>query len=225
MHVLIVEDDASIALVERKSLEQEGFDVSVIGLGVEALEAFASLSPDLVVLDQRLPDMDGLDVLRAIRQTSRVPVIIVTALDDEALIVESLDLGADDYVVKPFKTPELLARVRAVLRRTAVASDRTGPISHRDIVMDDRSRRVTKGGVELALTRIEFAILLLLMRRPGDAIDREEIAGAIWNMPAARIGKSLDVHMSVLRKKLGDDPKAPSYIETVRGVGFRISAD
>jgi DNA-binding response OmpR family regulator len=223
MRVLIVEDDASIALVEQKSLEHEGFEVAVSGLGAHALETFTSWSPDLVVLDHRLPDMDGLDVLRTIRQTSRVPVVIVTALDDEALVVDSLDLGADDYIVKPFKTPELLARVRAVLRRTAPSSDRAGPVSHRDIVIDDRARRVTKAGSEVALTRIEFDVLLMLMRRPGEAVDREEIADAIWSLPAARIGKSLDVHMSVLRKKLGDDPKAPSYIETVRGVGFRLA--
>jgi DNA-binding response OmpR family regulator len=225
MRVLIVEDEPSIALVERKSLEHEGFEVAVSGLGSHALEIFSGWAPDLVVLDQRLPDMDGLDVLRAIRQTSRVPVVIVTALDDEALVVESLDLGADDYIVKPFKTPELLARVRAVLRRTAVPIDRAGPLSNRDLVMDAPARRVTKGGTEVALTRIEFDILLLLMRRPGEAVDREEIADAIWSLPAARIGKSLDVHMSVLRKKLGDDPKAPSYIETVRGVGFRLAED
>jgi len=224
MRVLIVEDDASIALVERRALEHEGFEVTVKGSGGEAIDAFASLSPDLVVLDQRLPDIDGMDVLRSIRLTSRVPVIVVTAVDDEELVVESLDLGADDYVVKPFKTPELMARVRAVLRRSAVVPDRPGPYSFRDIVMDDRARRVTRDGVELPLTRIEFDILRLLMRRPGDAVDREEIATEIWNLPAVRIGKSLDVHMSVLRKKLGDDPKAPSYIETVRGVGFRIGA-
>jgi len=222
MRVLIVEDDESIALIEQKALEIEGFEVRVHASGAEAVETIASWAPDLVVLDQRLPDMDGREVLRSVRLTSYVPVVIVTALDDEALIVESLDLGADDYVVKPFKIPELMARVRAVLRRTAVIPERDGPISYRDITMDDRARRVTKAGVELALTRIEFDILRLLMRRPGDAVDREEIAGVIWNMPAARIGKSLDVHMSVLRKKLGDDPKAPSYIETVRGVGFRM---
>jgi DNA-binding response OmpR family regulator len=222
MRVLIVEDDESIALIEQKALEIEGFEVRVHASGADAVETIASWAPDLVVLDQRLPDMDGREVLRSVRLTSYVPVVIVTALDDEALIVESLDLGADDYVVKPFKIPELMARVRAVLRRTAVIPERDGPISYRDITMDDRARRVTKAGVELALTRIEFDILRLLMRRPGDAVDREEIAGVIWNMPAARIGKSLDVHMSVLRKKLGDDPKAPSYIETVRGVGFRM---
>ena len=222
MRVLIVEDDESIALIEQKALESEGFEVRVQASGAEAVETIASWSPDLVVLDQRLPDIDGREVLRSVRLTSHVPVVIVTALDDEALIVESLDLGADDYVVKPFKIPELMARVRAVLRRKAVTPERDGPISYRDIAMDDRARRVTKAGAELALTRIEFDILRLLMRRPGDAVDREEIAGAIWNMPAARIDKSLDVHMSVLRKKLGDDPKAPSYIETVRGVGFRM---
>jgi DNA-binding response OmpR family regulator len=223
MRVLIVEDDASIALVEQKALEHEGFEVCVRDTGAQAIEVFPGFNPDLVLLDQRLPDIEGREVLRSIRETSQVPIVVVTAFDDEALVVESLDLGADDYIVKPFKVPELMARVRAVMRRTTPA-DRAGPFEHRDIVMDDRARRVTKAGVELALTKIEFDILRLLLRRPGEAVDREEIAGSIWNLPAARIGKSLDVHMSVLRKKLGDDPRAPSYIETVRGVGFRIAA-
>jgi len=224
MRVLIVEDDPSIALVEQKALEHEGFEVAVCAGGAEALESIAGWVPDLVLLDQRLPDIDGLEVLRTIRTTSQVPVVVVTALDGEELVVESLDLGADDYIVKPFKTPELMARVRAVIRRASPTPDRTGPYSFRDIVMDDLARRVTKDGVELRLTRIEFDVLRLLMQRPGEAVDREEIAETIWNLPAARIGKSLDVHMSVLRKKLGDDPKAPSYIETVRGVGFRIAS-
>jgi len=225
MRVLIVEDDPSVALVERTALEHEGFEVSVQSTGNDAIELVAEWPPDLVILDHGLPDIDGREVLRHIRMSSSVPIIIVTGRSAESEMVESLDLGADDYVVKPFSTPELMARVRAVMRRTAEKPEHSGPLEFRDVVMDDRSRRVTKAGRELALTRIEFEILRLLLRRPGEAVDREELARAIWNLPARRIGKSLDVHMSVLRRKLGDDPKAPTYIVTVRGVGFRIAAD
>ncbi len=223
MNVLIVEDDPSIALVEQKALEHDGFAVSTVATGEEAVKLVAESPLDLVILDQGLPDIDGREVLRLIRTTSRVPVVIVTARAAESEIVESLDLGADDYVVKPFSTPELMARVRAVLRRFDEKRDRGEPLSFRDVVVDGKSRKATKAGEDLALTRIEFDILQTLMRRPGDAVDREELASEIWNLPADRIGKSLDVHMSVLRRKLGDDPKDPSYIETVRGIGFRIA--
>jgi DNA-binding response OmpR family regulator len=225
MRVLIVEDEPSIALIEQEALEQDGFEVAVRASGAEAVEVVASWAPDLVILDHGLPDMDGREVLRQIRINSRVPVVVVTARAAEAEIVQSLDLGADDYVVKPFRTPELLARVRAVLRRTGDPPERTAPFALRDLVFDERARRVTKGGEELALTRIEFDIMRMLLRRPGEAVDREEMARTIWNLPLERVGKSLDVHMSVLRRKLGDDPKDPSYIQTVRGIGFRMTAD
>jgi DNA-binding response OmpR family regulator len=224
MRAIIVEDEPSIALIEQRALEHEGFEVSVLSSGEAALDLMPSWAPDLVLLDHGLPDIDGREVLRLIRKTSQVPVIVVTARASEAEMVESLDEGADDYIVKPFRTPELMARVRAVLRRVTERSESAGPIEFRDIVLDERARRVTKAGAELPLTRIEFDVLQLLIRRPGAAVAREEIARSIWSLPASRIGKSLDVHMSVLRRKLGDDPKEPSYIETVRGVGFRITA-
>jgi DNA-binding response OmpR family regulator len=225
MRVVVVEDEPSIALIEQRALEQEGFEVSVLSSGSAAPELVGSWSPDLVVLDHGLPDIDGREVLRLIRKTSQVPIIVVTGRAAEAEMVQSLDDGADDYIVKPFRTPELMARVRAVLRRTSERAEAAGPLQARDVVVDARSRRVTKAGADLSLTRIEFEILLMLIRRPGAAVAREELARGIWNLPASRIGKSLDVHMSVLRRKLGDDPKEPSYIETVRGVGFRIAAD
>lgn len=223
MRAIIVEDEPSIALIEQRALEHEGFEVSVLSSGTAAVELVGSWNPDLVVLDHGLPDIDGREVLRMIRKTSHVPIIVVTARAAEAEMVESLDEGADDFIVKPFRTPELMARVRAVLRRTSDRAGSSGPLAVRDLVLDARARRVTKGGVELPLTRIEFDILLMLVRRLGAAVAREEMARGIWNLPASRIGKSLDVHMSVLRRKLGDDPKEPSYIETVRGVGFRIA--
>jgi DNA-binding response OmpR family regulator len=223
MRAIIVEDEPSIALIEQRALEREGFEVSVESRGAAALDLVAKWNPDLVVLDHGLPDIDGREVLREIRKMSGVPVIVVTARAAEAEMIESLDEGADDYIVKPFRVPELTARIRAVLRRVSERSEDAGPVGVRDIVLDARSRRVTKGGADLPLTRIEFEILYMLVRRPGAAVAREEMARGIWSLPASRIGKSLDVHMSVLRRKLGDNPKEPSYIETVRGVGFRIA--
>ena len=224
MRVLIVEDDASIALVEQKALERDGFDVTVAATGSAGVKLARSWNPDLIILDHGLPDIDGRDVIKQIRTGSRVPIIVVTGRTEETERIASLDLGADDYVMKPFSTPELMARVRAVLRRVTEPVEQTGPLEFRDLRIDERSRRALKGETELALTKIEYDILRMLMQRPGEAVDREEMARGIWNLPAARIGKSLDVHMSVLRRKLGDDPKDPQYIETVRAVGFRMAA-
>jgi DNA-binding response OmpR family regulator len=225
MRVLIVEDDASIAFVEQKALERDGFEVTVAATGSAGVKLVRSWDPDLVILDHGLPDIDGRDVIREVRASSRVPIIVVTGRTEETERIASLDLGADDYVMKPFSTPELMARVRAVLRRVAEPVEPAGPLEFLDLRIDERSRRAVKGETELQLTKIEYDILRMLMRRPGEAVDREEMARGIWNMPAARIGKSLDVHMSVLRRKLGDDPKEPRYIETVRAVGFRLAAN
>lgn len=225
MRVLVVEDDPSIALIEREALEREGFEVSVTASGADALGLARSVQPDLIILDHGLPDIDGIEVLREIRSASRVAIIVVTGRSEEAVRVESLEAGADDYVIKPFSTPELVARVRAVLRRVSDPRDATGVLEFMDLRIDDRARKVFKDGVEVALTRIEYNVLRMLMARAGEAVDREDIARAIWSLPAERIGKSLDVHMSVLRKKLGDDPKEPRYIQTVRSFGFRMSAE
>jgi DNA-binding response OmpR family regulator len=223
VRVLLVEDDDSIALVERTALEHEGYEVAVSDRGDEAVGKISEWNPDLILLDLGLPDIDGNQVITSIRSSTRVPVIVVTARGTDEQIVSSLDLGADDFVVKPFKTTELMARVRAVLRRAAEPAGPGDALEFKDLVMDQRSRRVTKGDEEITLTRIEFELLRMLLRRPAEVVDREELAEEIWNMPAARIGKSLDVHMSVLRRKLGDDPRNPAYILTVRAVGFRLA--
>jgi DNA-binding response OmpR family regulator len=223
VRVLLVEDDDSIALVERTALEHEGYEVAVSDRGDEAVGKISEWNPDLILLDLGLPDIDGNQVITSIRSSTRVPVIVVTARGTDEQIVSSLDLGADDFVVKPFKTTELMARVRAVLRRAAEPAGPGDALEFKDLVMDQRSRRVTKRDEEITLTRIEFELLRMLLRRPAEVVDREELAEEIWNMPAARIGKSLDVHMSVLRRKLGDDPRNPAYILTVRAVGFRLA--
>jgi len=225
MRVLVVEDDPSVALMERTALQDEGYEVAIAEQGSEAIDLLESWKPDVVLLDRGLPDMEGNEVITRMRATSRVPIVVVTGRSAEDEVVSSLDLGADDYVVKPFKVTELMARVRAVMRRAAKPAGKAGALEFKDIVVDSRSRKVSKGGRGIGLTRIEYDILEMLLRRLGEVVDRDELASAIWNLPAARIGKSLDVHMSVLRRKLGDDPREPSYIITVRSVGFRLATD
>lgn len=224
MRVLIVEDDPSIALVQRQALERDGFEVSVSGTGRGAVGLAASWDPDLVILDQVLPDIDGRQVIALIRSTSRVPIIMVTARTDETERIAGLEAGADDYVLKPFSTPELVARVRAHLRRAGEHVERTGTLTFADLELDQGSRRLRRGGDAIELTKIEFDLLRMLMQQPGLVVSRQDVARGVWNLTAGEIGKALDVHMSSLRRKLGDDAKDPRYIETVRGVGFRLSA-
>ena len=221
VRILVVEDDEDVALMEQRALEAEGHDVSVCSTGESAVATFVRWQPDLILLDHGLPDIAGAEVIGHVRERSQIPIVVVTGRSASEAAVSSFDLGADDYVVKPFDPAELMARVRAVLRRTAPSTHE--PLMFKDLTLDPGSRRVTRRGEEIALTRIEFDILELLMRRLGDAVGRDEIAKEIWQLPAERIGKSLDVHVSVLRRKLGDDPKRPAYIETVRSIGFRLA--
>lgn len=225
MRILIVEDDPNIALVQQQALEREGYQVSVAGSGRGAVRMTRVWKPDLVLLDQVLPDIDGREVVRQIRSSSRVPIIMVTGRTEETERVAGLEAGADDYVVKPFSTPELIARVRAVLRRVGEPPERAGPFVVRDLTLDEESRRVRRGDDMIDLTKIEFDLLRVLMQQPGIVISRQDVARAIWNLSATQIGKALDVHISSLRRKLGDDPKNPRYIETIRGVGFRFSGE
>lgn len=220
MRILVVEDDEDVALVEQRALETEGYDVTVCPTGRSAIDTYDASLPDLIILDHGLPDIAGDQVIAHVRERSQIPIIVVTGRAATEAAVSSFDLGVDDYVVKPFDTAELMARVRAVLRRAAPSSQ--GPLAFKELTLDPRSRVVTLAGKEISLTRIEFDILQMLMRRPGDAVGRDEIAKEIWELPAERIGKSLDVHVSILRRKLGDDPKKPSYVQTVRSIGFRL---
>jgi DNA-binding response OmpR family regulator len=179
----------------------------------------------VILLDLLLPDMDGRDVAREIRTRSAVPIIMVTARGEEADRVAGLEIGADDYVVKPFSVPELIARMRAVARRTQQAPEPSASVlTFKDIRLDLASYRAFKGNVELDLTNKEFELLRILMMRPGELIRRDEVVRAVWNMSLAESGKTLDVHMSGLRRKLGDEARRPTYIETVRSVGFRLVA-
>jgi DNA-binding response OmpR family regulator len=226
MRVLVVEDESTIARPLRRALEREGYAVSLCETGHSALRLARTWSPDVILLDLLLPDMDGRDVAREIRLRSAVPIIMVTARGEEADRVSGLELGADDYVVKPFSVPELIARMRAVARRSqAPLPAKESTLSFKDLRLDLAAYRAFKNDEELELTNKEFELMRMLMMRPGALVRRDEVVRAIWNMSLGESGKTLDVHVSGLRKKLGDEARHPMYIETVRSVGFRLAAE
>jgi DNA-binding response OmpR family regulator len=215
MHILVVEDEDAIADPLVAGLRREGYDVSRVDTGEGALEASPA---DLVLLDLRLPDIDGLDVCRQLRERSRVPIIVVTARGEEADRVVGLELGADDYVVKPYGLRELIARIRAVLRRTASLAAEGEALRVGDLEVDERARRASLGGRGLELTPKEFELLAALARDPGAAVSRQRLLAEVWQTTWYGSSKTIDVHVAALRRKLGD----PGWIETVRGVGFRL---
>jgi two-component system response regulator RegX3 len=222
--ILLVEDEEAITEPLAEALEREGFDPTVASTAREALERARSGSPDLVLLDIGLPDGSGLDVCRELRRDSEVPIIMLTARGSEADRVAGLELGADDYVVKPFSAREVTARVRAVLRRAgAQAAGPDGTIEIGGVRLDPDRREVTADGRAIELSRKEFELLRTLMTEAGSVITREALIEEVWDMNWFGSTKTLDVHVSGLRKKLGDDPRSPRYIHTVRGVGFRFS--
>jgi len=214
--ILVVEDENAIAQPLVDGLRREGFDVARAATGTEALEA---PEPDLVLLDLRLPDMDGLDVCRRVRDRSAVPIIIVSARGEESDRIVGLELGADDYVVKPFGIRELIARIRAVTRREGRRTD-DAPIRVGELEIDVRSRRVRVGARDVELTPKEFDLLAALARDPGAAISRRRLLEEVWETTWYGSTKTIDVHVAALRRKLGD----PGWIETIRGVGFRLRA-
>ncbi|MBU3702544.1 MAG: response regulator transcription factor [Acidimicrobiia bacterium] len=220
MHVLVIEDDDAIAEPLARGLERQGWTVRRESTGLDALAALDTAPPvALVLLDLGLPDIDGYEVCRRVRARSNVPIIVLTARGDEIDRVLGLELGADDYVVKPFGFRELVARMNAVLRRTTGASTSADDTIHLagGVVVDTRTRRVTVADTEVVLTRKEFDLLALLGSDPGATFTRESILEQVWDAHWYGPTKTLDVHIAALRKKLGD----PSVIETVRGVGFR----
>jgi two-component system response regulator RegX3 len=218
MRVLLVEDDDSIAEPLTAGLGRHGFQVSRARTGAEAL---AAPPHEVVLLDLGLPDMDGIDVCRQLRATSAVPIIVVTARSEEVDRVLGLELGADDYVVKPFGFRELVARIRAVTRRARPpAGPAEDPQRLGRLELDRRQRLVLLDGEEVALTAKEFDLLALLAENPGAVFTRDQILEQVWDPHWFGPTKTLDVHVASLRKKLGD----PGWIETVRGVGFRLVA-
>jgi two-component system response regulator RegX3 len=220
VHVLVVEDDDAIAEPLARGLERQGWTAQRESTGLDALAALdTGPTIDLILLDLGLPDIDGYEVCRRVRARSNVPIIVLTARGDEIDRVLGLELGADDYVVKPFGFRELVARMNAVLRRSTGASTGADDTIHLagGVVVDTRTRRVTVAGTEVVLTRKEFDLLALLGSDPGATFTRESILEQVWDAHWYGPTKTLDVHIAALRKKLGD----PSIIETVRGVGFR----
>jgi two-component system response regulator RegX3 len=223
--ILLIEDEESISEPLAAALEREGFQAVVAGTAAEGLEAFRSRSPELILLDVMLPDGDGREVLREIRATSRIPVIMLTARSQEMDKVVGLELGADDYVPKPFSGAELMARIRAVLRRvTSPPPGDSAAMEVGDLRMDLATRTVTHDGAQLDLPLKEFELLRMLMESAGRVVTRTALMDEVWDPNWYGPTKTLDVHVSSLRKKLGDDPATPRYIHTVRGVGFRFAS-
>lgn len=216
MRVLVVEDDQAVAVPLVEGMQRNGFDVDHVAYAAHVLPAVtASTGVDVVLLDLGLPDGDGLDVLREIRRVSDVPVIIATARGDETDRIVGLELGADDYVVKPFSVRELAARVRAVSRRRRVEST----VGSDRVVIDRAKHSVLVDDEPVELTAKEFDLLAVLAEEPGRAVPRQELFSRVWDPVWVGTGKTLDVHVASLRKKLGD----PALIETVRGVGYRLA--
>jgi two-component system, OmpR family, response regulator RegX3 len=222
--VLFVEDESSISEPFSSALVRAGFEPTVASTARSALQLAEELKPDFVLLDLNLPDGDGLDVCRELQRRSDVPILILTARGTETDKIVGLGLGADDYVVKPFSGDEVIARIRAILRRSERTGKQSGPSRIGELEIDPGARRAALRGEELALTRKEFDLLERLVRDAGRVVTREDLMSEIWDVNWFGSTKTLDVHIGWLRKKLGDDPADPRYIHTVRGVGFRFAS-
>jgi len=223
--VLLAEDDPAIAGPLARALAREGYEVQVCETGQGAIDGASSV--DLMLLDLGLPDIDGLDVARRVRSAGlSVPIMVLTARAEEVDLVVGLDAGADDYVTKPFRLAELLARVRALLRRQSddeVRETTKAPLA-RDIRIDPSSHRAFQGDKELRLTIKEYELLKILVENAGSVVLRDRLMKEIWGSDPLGSTKTLDMHISWIRRKLGDDVRSPKYITTVRGVGFRFEA-
>lgn len=221
--ILLVEDDERISEPLVRVLTAEGFTVVHVDCGVAALDSIARGLPDLVLLDLTLPDIDGLDVCRRIRGTSpQLPIVMLTARGEEVDVIVGLNAGADDYVAKPFRLAELVARIRARLRIAEQLHHGTPMLSGAGLRVDTRARRAYRGDDELELTTKEFDLLALLMGSAGTTFTREEIMQAVWDEHWWGPTRTLDTHVSTLRRKIGDTTDPPSIIVTLRGVGFRF---
>jgi DNA-binding response OmpR family regulator len=220
-----VEDEASIADPFARALARNGFQPVIARTAREALELGREGGIDVVLLDLSLPDGDGRDVCRELRRISDVPIIMLTARGTVTDRVVGLEIGADDYVVKPFAVGEVISRIRAVLRRARGPSSPPPVITVGDLRLDLRARRAYVAGVEVELTRKEFDLLARLLRDAGSVVSRETLMSEVWDENWFGSTKTLDVHIAGLRRKLGDQPASPRYIQTVRGVGFRFAAD
>jgi two-component system response regulator MtrA len=220
--VLVVDDDTALAEMLTIVLNNEGFETVVCGSGDKALGAFREKRPDIVLLDLMLPGMDGVDVCKAIRAESGVPIVMLTAKNDTVDIVVGLESGADDYIVKPFKPKELVARIRARLRRLGEEAPETITIA--DLVIDVAGHNVKRAGEEIALTPLEFDLLLCLARKPWQVFTREVLLEQVWGYRHAADTRLVNVHVQRLRSKIERDPEHPEIVVTVRGVGYKANA-
>ena len=223
--ILLIEDEESISEPFSRALAREGFEPVVARTASDALKLAATVDPELVLLDLMLPDGDGRDVCRELRRRSETPIIMLTARGTETDRIVGLELGADDYVVKPFSGPEVIARIRAVLRRSRRDGDAAERRTFGDLELDVDARRVRVGGKEVDLSRKEFDLLATLADAAGRVLTRDHLMARVWDENWFGPTKTLDVHIGTLRRKLGDDPSNPRYIHTVRGVGFRFATD
>jgi two-component system, OmpR family, KDP operon response regulator KdpE len=222
--LLIVEDDERIRSALIRALRERGHAVSSAATALAGLRQAVEERPDLVVLDLGLPDLDGSELLRMLRAVSTVPVIVATARDDDDSVVRALDSGADDYVLKPFRADQLEARIRAVLRRAAgVADAASAPVTVGPLTIDPRSRRVTYEGRPVDLSPKEFDLLAHLAARAGTVVTKRELLAEVWQLPYGGSDKTVDVHLSWLRRKLGESGAEPRLLQTVRGVGVRLA--
>jgi two-component system response regulator MtrA len=217
--VLVVDDDPALAEMLTIVLRGEGFDTAVVGDGTRALPAVRDLRPDVVLLDLMLPGMNGIDVCRAIRTESGVPIVMLTAKTDTVDIVLGLESGADDYVVKPFKPKELVARIRARVRRTE--TEPAEQLSIGDVTIDVPAHQVTREGEQIALTPLEFDLLVALARKPRQVFTREVLLEQVWGYRHAADTRLVNVHVQRLRSKVERDPEHPEVVLTVRGVGYK----
>jgi DNA-binding response OmpR family regulator len=223
--VLLVEDDPAIRRSLTRALIETGHAVTSWSKGADAVRELVTRPPDVVLLDLGLPDLDGADVLAMIRAVSQVPVIVVTARDADTEAVRLLDRGADDYLVKPFAVAQLTARIRAVLRRAGTpASADEKPLEVGGLVIDRMARQVTLDGRRIELSRKEFDLLLTLARRAGEVVTKRELLTEVWQQPLGGADRTVDVHLSWLRRKLGETAAEPHYLHSVRGVGVRLAA-
>ena len=221
--ILLIEDDGSIRSAITRALSDLGHVVTSASTGMSGLEAAVDSAPDVVLLDLGLPDIDGLQVLAMLRAVSEVPVIIITARDDDADMVRALDGGADDYVVKPFGIEQVEARLRAVLRRSGAAVAE-GPVVVGGLVIDPLTRQVSLDEASIDLSRKEFDLLLALAQRAGEVVTKRELLADVWRQTYGGGDRTVDVHLSWLRRKLGETAADPRYLHSVRGVGVRLAA-
>lgn len=224
VQVLIIEDDARIRPLLMRALGERGYAVASASTGMQGLSMAVEHRPDLVILDLGLPDIDGTQVLTMLRAVSDVPVIVASARDDDPSLVGCLDAGADDYVVKPYTTTQLEARIRAVMRRAGASAEARGPVVVGALSIDVAGRRATLDRTALDLSPREFDLLRHLAEHAGEVVTKRQLLTDVWNQAWGGSDKTVDVHLSWLRRKLGESAAEPRYLHTVRGVGVRLAA-